>query len=95
MTNIAFQAPPKAGSNYYNYKQFHNIIVIAISDVANTMVDPRKGSVLRERRKNIYNTFIISKKLANGTQGLSPSCKDQYPNTILPHRIVGNEAFPL
>lgn len=93
--HIAMQAPQNAGSDYFNYKQFHSIILMAIcgSQYKFTMID--LGAYGREGDKNVYNTSIISKKLAEGTLGIPPSCKLPYSNTILPHCIVGDNAFPL
>ncbi|XP_045030195.1 protein ANTAGONIST OF LIKE HETEROCHROMATIN PROTEIN 1 [Daphnia magna] len=72
--HIAMQAPQNAGSDYFNYKQFHSIILMAIcgSQYKFTMID--LGAYGREGDKNVYNTSTISKKLAEGTLGIPPSC---------------------
>ena len=46
--------------------------------------------------KNVYNyPRIISKKIAEGTLGISRPCKLPYSNTILPHWIICDYAFSL
>lgn len=78
------QSPPNAGSDYFNYKQFHSIILMTICDAEYkfTMID--LGAYGREGDKNVYNPSTISKKLAEGTLGSPPSCKLPYSNTYDP-----------
>lgn len=93
--HIAMQVPANSGSDYYNYKQFHSTILMAVCDPEYkfTMVDI--GAYGSEGDKNVYATSQILKKLEDGSLGPPPSSKLPYSNIILPHCIVGDDAFPI
>ena len=64
----AMQAPPNAESDNFNYtKQFHSIILMAICDEQYKLTKIDLGTYGREIDKNVHNTSIISKKLAEIT----------------------------
>ena len=92
--HIAIQAPKHSGSDYFNYKQFHSIILMAACD-ANykfTLID--LGAYGREGDRYVYNSSFISQQLEDGSLGLPPCTKLPYSNKYLPHVFVGDEAFP-
>ena len=93
--HISMQAPKNSGSDYYNYKQFHSIILMAACD-ANykfTLID--LGAYGKEGDKHVYNSSFISRDLENGTFNLPPCTELPNTNTYLPHVFVGDDAFPL
>lgn len=93
--HIGLQAPSHSGSDYFNYKQFHSIILLAMCDAKYrfTLIDV--GAYGRQGDKNVYSTSSISKLLESGDLGLPPSSKLPYADTYLPHVIVVDDAFPL
>lgn len=93
--HIAMQAPSNSGSEYYIYKNFHSMILMAVCD-ANykfTLVD--LGAYGRQGDKNVYNSSSISKSLDKGKLGVPPCRKLPYSQRYLPHVFLGDDAFPL
>ena len=68
--HIAIQCPANSGSNYYNYKQFFSIVLMAVCDAKYrfTLIDV--GAYGREGDKQVYSTSEISKSLEDGSLGL-------------------------
>lgn len=93
--HIALQAPSNSGPDYFNYKQFHSIILLAMCDAKYrfTLIDV--GAYGRQGDKNVYSTSSISKLLECGALVLPPSSKLPYSNIYLSHVFVGDDAFPL
>lgn len=93
--HFAVQCPPNSGSQYYNYKGFYSIVLMAVCD-ANykfTMVDV--GSTGSENDASILRSSSFGDKILNDKICL-PLAKN-LPNTnlSLPHFFVGDGIFPL
>lgn len=93
--HIAMQAPANSGSDYFNYKQFHSIILMAMCDAKYKFTFIDVGAYGRQGDKNVFNTSSISKSLESGDLGLPLCSKLPYSNKYVPHVIVADDAFPL
>lgn len=93
--HIPIICPPNAGSEYYNYKGFHSIVMMAVVSPTYrfTLVDI--GAFGSEGDRNVYESSGISQRLREETFGIPPSAQLPYSDVVLPMFLVGDEAFPL
>ena len=93
--HVNIQAPPNSGSEFYNYKGFHSIVLLAVCD-ANycfTLVDV--GDNGRHSDGGVLANSDFGKAMENEQLGLL--CPSLIPDTTIrtPYMFVGDEAFPL
>lgn len=93
--HVAIQCPPKAGSDYYCYKKFHSIVLMATCDAKYrfTLIDV--GSYGRDGDRTVFATSQISAALKSGALNLPEPCRLPYSDLEIPHYFNGDEAFPL
>jgi hypothetical protein len=93
--HIVIQAP-NSGSAFYNYKGSHSFVLLAVCDALYrfTLVDV--GDSGRHSDGGVLSNSTFGKALDDGRLNFPSDCP--LPGTsspILPHVIVGDEAFPL
>ncbi|KAK4882424.1 hypothetical protein RN001_005743 [Aquatica leii] len=93
--HIAMQAPNNAGSEFFNYKDYHSIVLLGICD-ANylfTMVDISASG--RQSDGGIFKNALFYEQITNDCLN-KPEAK-YIPNTNIktPFLLFGDEAFPL
>ena len=94
--HVVMQAPPHAGSVFYNYKGTHSIVLMAVvnSYYEFTMVDI--GEAGRQSDGGVFANGQIGYALNNDLLSLPPPRKiSQKSNKDFPYVFVGDEAFPL
>jgi len=89
--------PAKSGSNYYNYKHFFSIVLMALVDSNYCFLSIDVGAYGREGDPNIFKKSPLGKKLYD--RQLDIPCEKKLPNDNggkeQPFVIVGDEAFAL
>nr|CAB3263116.1 uncharacterized protein LOC101243083 [Phallusia mammillata] len=92
--HVAIQKPAKQGSEFYNYKHYHSIVLMGVCD-ANyifTMVDI--GDSGHHSDGGIFANSSISKFLQEDSN-IPPVCTLPLTSVEVPYCIVGDNAFPL
>lgn len=93
--HIRIRCPDNAGSLFFNYKNFHSIVLLATVDARYRFVAVDVGSYGREGDAGIFMKSNIGKKINDNTLKIPPP--KVLPGTAIlqPHIIVGDEAFSL
>lgn len=87
--------PSLRGSEYYNYKKYFSLVLQAISDADYKFVAIEVGGKGRQRDGGTFHFSILNKLLTNNRFNVPPPRKLPGSNVILPHVLVGDEAYPL
>lgn len=93
--HVAMQAPNNMGSEFYNYKDFHSIILLAMCD-ANyifTMVDI--GASGRHSDGGVFKNSEFYRRIMNNSLHIPSEEYLPSANKKAPYVLVGDEAFPL
>ena len=91
--HIALKAPAHSGSNFFNYKHFHSIVLLAVVDAHYRFIMFDIGVNGRNSDAAIFQNSLISTKLESG--GFPQSKAPAMFHKELPYVIVADEAFPL
>ena len=91
--HIMIECPARGGSDFFNYKGFHSIVLLAPCDAKYclTMVDI--GSFGKDNDANIYNQSVIRKGFATGAFHIPES--EIVHGHELAYVIVSDEIFAL
>ena len=90
------QAPPLSGSQYFNYKDTHSIVLLAVADANANFVYVDVGAFGRQSDGSVFRNSSLGKALANNTLDLPPPTPLPHSEDgAIPYFFVGDEAFPL
>ncbi|XP_024890215.1 protein ANTAGONIST OF LIKE HETEROCHROMATIN PROTEIN 1-like [Temnothorax curvispinosus] len=93
--HIVIQCPDNAGSEYYNYKGSHSIILLAISDANYIIRCVDIGAPGRQGDAGLFKNSAMGLFLERKEFNL-PLPEALYEDgPILPYVLIGDEAFPL
>lgn len=93
--HVRIVKPKKSGGEYFNYKHFHSIIMMALVDSNYQSLWCSVGDKGKCGDAGIFNRSTLKAGLEQGTLGLPPPEPLPYDNRNVPYFIVGDEAFPL
>lgn len=92
--HIRIKCPKKSGTMFYNYKQFFSIVLQAIADANYKLVCIDVGGYGKQSDGGTFASSTLYEQLENGS--LLPEGK-KLPNSdvVLPHVLLGDDAYPL
>ena len=93
--HIALKAPPNSGTVYHNYKGFFSIILLALVDADYKFLWVDVGANGSTSDCAVFNQSELKPELENGTLGLPPPTALVGDDTLIPHFVIGDDAFPL
>lgn len=92
--HVRIVAPSKSGSMYFNFKRFFSIVLLAMIDANCKFVIIDVGLYRKEGDAGIFNNLKMGLLVKN--ESIFPPPKFlPHSNILLPHVIVGDEAFRL
>ena len=94
--HVACKAPPKSGSNYYNYKHFFSIILFAMVDADYKFLWADVEGIGSCSDAQIYNESELKQGLEDNTIAGWPA-PDPLPGDTedVPYFLIGDDAFSL
>ncbi|GFS36723.1 DDE Tnp4 domain-containing protein [Trichonephila inaurata madagascariensis] len=93
--HVRIKAPKNSGSLFYNYKDYHSMVMLAVVDADCKFAAVDVGSYGREGDAGIFLKSEIGRKIRNNTFNVPPPKALPGTDTVIPHVIVGDEAFAL
>nr|XP_012233675.1 PREDICTED: putative nuclease HARBI1 [Linepithema humile] len=93
--HVTIQCPDNAGSNFYNYKNSHSIVLLAICDANYIFRFVDIGAYGRRSDGGIFRESRVGQHLDAGQMNIPKSDSFYKGGPSLPYCIVGDEAFPL
>ncbi|XP_050552278.1 uncharacterized protein LOC118277359 [Spodoptera frugiperda] len=93
--HVNIRAPWNSGSQFYNYKKFFSVVLLAIADANYRFVVVDIGAYGRNSDSGILSSSRLGQSLNNNTLDIPPIKCLPGTTEALPHVFVGDEAFPL
>ena len=93
--HIAIKCPKHAGSNYYNYKQFHSIILMALVDAQYKFLWVDVGAMGSAGDANVFNHSELRACINDETIGFPQPDPLPGDDADMPYFLVGDDAFAL
>ena len=93
--HVVLQAPANTGSEYYNYKRSFSTVLLAAVDGNYRFVYVSVGSAGRESDGGVFRRSDLAAAIRDDSLQLPPPTALPGTDTVLPHVIVADEAFPL
>ena len=93
--HIVIQAPFNSNSGFFNYKNTHSIVLLAVADSQYRFLAVDIGQSGRQSDGGIFSSSAFGKGLEDATFGI-PAADESVPHLgRFPYVLVGDEAFPL
>lgn len=93
--HVRLKCPNNAGSAYFNYKDFHSMVLLAVVDANLRFIAVDVGSYGREGDAGIYLKSELGKRINNNEFNIPSENALPHTEIVLPNVILGDEAFAL
>lgn len=93
--HIAIKCPPSSGSYYFNYKNFHSVVLLALVDANYKFLYTDIGANGCVSDGGIFKDSNIYEALEMETAGIPPHTPLPNDDVPIPYAIVGDDAFGL
>lgn len=92
--HIAIRKPHNAGSDYFNFKRFHSIVLMACADANYKFITVDVGGKGAEGDAAIFNRTDLGRMIKSNDQELHLPPDAAIGDKLLPHYYFGDDAFP-
>ena len=94
--HVVMQAPHNGGSEYFNYKKTHSIVLMAVCNARYEFIMVDIGDSGRQSDGSVYNNCHLGYAIENNSINLpEPKRIGQNPVNTLPYVFVADDAFGL
>ena len=93
--HIAIKKPKKSGSEYFNYKGYFSMVLLALVDANYKFLWVNAGASGSSSDAQIFNRNKLKRRIENGTLGLPPPEPLGPGGPDLYYFLLGDDAFAL
>ena len=93
--HVRLVSPKYSGSEYYNYKKFYSLVLLAVCDSNYRFLFIDVGSFGKASDSSVYKHSELYTKIMDGSMGIPPPKPISSNGDPLPFVFVGDEAFGL
>lgn len=93
--HVVTEKPPNSGSTYFNYKKQFSVVLMALVDADLRFITVDVGAYGKNSDGGIFKNSALGRALNGGMLKIPEPKKLPGTDILMPHVIVGDEAFPL
>ena len=93
--HICIQQPSSTGSEFFNYKHFFSVILLALVDANYRFIYVDIGAAGRSGDSGVFGESTLKKALSSNNLNLPPPKSIQGISQKIDYHIVGDDAFPM
>jgi len=93
--HVRIEPPPNSGSLYYNYKQYHSIVLMALVDAQHRFLFVDIGCYGRVSDGGVFNSCGLSSGLERNSLNIPAPSPLPHSDITVPYVVVADDAFAL